>query len=56
MSFEFKAKGDHTILTDTWQLETGRSSGEENQGKEVGEPKTRTKRARTDVQQAPTKG
>ena len=25
MGFEFKAKGDHTILTDTWNLETGRS-------------------------------
>jgi hypothetical protein len=31
-------------------------SGEENRGKEVGEPKTRTRGARIGVQQASTKG
>jgi carbon monoxide dehydrogenase subunit G len=33
MDFEFEANGDSTILTDTWQLETGRNAFLEMLGK-----------------------
>jgi len=33
MNFEFEAKGDSTILIDTWQLETGRNAFLEMLGK-----------------------
>jgi len=38
------------------KLSSVKNSGEENQRKEVAVPKTMTRRARTGVQQAPTKG